>query len=123
MEELSYENVGEMLVREIPEFKDIFDEYKRSYSGKHLPHVLFGDFTRFVISQFVQIHESAKAKDIFIRSIKFVESLLESGDKDLRNLVAASFLENLFESANLDYKVPMKEFFGPKTLQLLSDGE
>ena len=52
MKKITYQNVTELLVEEIPEFKSIYDEYQKNQDGENLPHVLFEDFARFIIKQY-----------------------------------------------------------------------
>lgn len=123
MQTVTYQNVGECLVERIPEFATIFHTYLKEQDRQHLPHVLFGDFTRFVTQQFESMHTDPNAKDIVIRCLDFVEEILATGDAKLQDLVAASFLENLLESGNDRFRVikSMKPYFGKTTLAMLND--
>lgn len=55
-----------------------------------LPHVLFGDFTRFVIEAW-----RSGDSDLLGRCLDFLERALLEGDEKVLNLVEASFIENV----------------------------
>jgi len=59
------------------------DEHIAIY-GELLPHVLFGDVTRWVVAQAPAAHV-----------LQVLERHLATGDADVNNLIGASFLENL----------------------------
>jgi hypothetical protein len=117
---INYSNVGERLVESVPEFKERFEKYRANQGGENLPHVLFADFTRFVIDHFNKMDTSVESKSIFLTSIRFIEIVLNANDEQLLNLVSASFLENLLVQPT-DYRTKMKHYFGRKTLALLTD--
>lgn len=120
MEPITYSNVGTQLVIRVPEFRRQYDQYVSDQSGENLPHVLFASFTPFVQEQFDQMNSNFIAKDTFLRSIEFLEQLLETKDSDLSNLVGVSFLENLHQPH--DYYGPlrdMKPYFKKEMLALL----
>jgi hypothetical protein len=81
------EVLDELLVA-LPEFRPTFDEHLADYGV--LPHVLFGDLTRFVLAA----HERGDT-NVEERSLAFLDRALLEGDKDVQNLVAGSFVENV----------------------------
>ena len=116
---LTYNTVGQYLQEKVPEFSEKVKEHLKYYDGTILQHVLFGDFTRFIIDQFEKSKNNPEAKDVFVRSVNFIEELLRANDDYLTNLVAASFLENLHEPEDYYvYQRALSPFFGPKTLAL-----
>ncbi len=88
MAALSVSDVLDELRIAIPEFNQTFDEHVAEYGV--LPHVLFGDLTRFVVSA----HER-RDTDLENRSLAFLDRALLLGDGDVVNLVAVSFVENV----------------------------
>ena len=79
--------LDELLVA-VPEFGPTFDEHVADYGI--LPHVLFGDLTRFVLAA----HER-RDTEVESRSLAFLDWALREGDDDVENLVAVSFVENV----------------------------
>ena len=73
----------------VPDFGPMIDEHVASY-GELLPHVLFGDLTRFVLAG----HERGD-RDLERRSLSFLDRALREGDEEVRNLVQVSFVENV----------------------------
>jgi hypothetical protein len=67
----------------VPEFGPTFDAHVADYGI--LPHVLFGDFARFVLAA----HER-RDTDVEHRSLAFLDWALREGDDDVENLVAVS---------------------------------
>ena len=118
MKKITYQNISEHLVREIPEFKDRVSQHIKEQCGTVLPHVLFEDLARFVVEVYRNNPESKKTKDILLRNAKFIEDLLDTGDVMIVNLVGVSFLEYNFES-NKQYSAGIRKYFFPKTIALL----
>lgn len=98
---LSYQTIGEDLVAEIPEFAYIYEEHLSDHN-EVLPHVLFGDFTRFVINVYRKSSRSPDYQNILTRCLHFIELMFESGDPKLDELAHVSFLENLSQAGS-DY--------------------
>jgi hypothetical protein len=86
---VSYERVVDLLRSEVPEFAPEIDEHLED-SGEALPHVLFGDFSRFVVA--ARVAGDAPLVD---RCLAFLEEALNDGDAQVRNLVQVSFVENV----------------------------
>ena len=103
------------LVSVVPEFTPIVDEHK-AYNGEVLPHVLFGDFTRWIISLYRQSKlrgsEADRSNEVLARALSFLEDqFAQAKDKATSELIAASFLENL-DQADADYP-GMRQRLGP----------
>ena len=116
--------VFDELVQEVPEFKSVFDEHK-DYYEELLPHVLMGDFTRFVIDGYrkgaggeagSEHHMEATRK-----SLEVMERAMSSSDPDLQELVSVSFLENLDQS-DAEYE-GIKALLGPNLRRQLAEYE
>jgi hypothetical protein len=78
------------LCRRFPVFMPMLQEHLDDYDGL-LPHVLMADVTRWVVRRF-----EADPSDVTLRQVlAFIESAFEDAEGDDRELIAASFLENL----------------------------
>jgi hypothetical protein len=86
---MQYETVTNELVSDVPEFENCIREHVEAYDAL-LPHVLFGDFTRFVISAW-----RSDDNELLGRCLDFLERALVEGDERVQNLIAASFVENV----------------------------
>lgn len=88
----------ETLLLQVPELKPVFDEHIHD-NDELLPHVFMGDVTRFV----VDLHENAlkgdaastASSDALRRTLDTLESAMRSGNEEVQELIAVSFLENL----------------------------
>ena len=109
---INYKDVVLFLIHEIPEFKPIYLEHIKDY-GEVLLHVLFGDFTRFVVDAFHKSEIDSEGKKKFLRSLDFIEELFDSDDEKLSELAQVSFVENL-DKLEID---GMKKYFRKETLK------
>ncbi len=116
MSQFIYKSIGEDLIKKIPEFKNILAEHKEEY-GEILPHVLFGDFTRFVIEHFVKSQKDPKSKIVLQKSLELIEQMLSSDDQKIKELATVSFLENLHQAGE-NYK-EIKKLLGKLSLRTL----
>ncbi|MET7338732.1 hypothetical protein [Nonomuraea sp. NPDC005650] len=89
MEPMAYENVVDGFVAAVPEFRPFLRDHIAA-NDEVLPHVLFGDLTRFVLDAYQQGH-----RDLVGRCLDFLEQALHSTDARLFELVAFSFVENV----------------------------
>ena len=87
---ISYDSVHLRLVEAVPEFGPVLEEHLEDQDGEVLAHVLFGDFTRFVLAA----HQEDD-HELVSRSLAFLEEAIMDGDQRTRNLVAVSFVENI----------------------------
>jgi hypothetical protein len=81
--------VEELLIA-VPEVQAIYKEHTDD-NGTLLPHVFMGDVTRFAL----KIAQSASGQEVLRKLLVAVESGLRSGESDVPNFVAFSFVENL----------------------------
>jgi hypothetical protein len=86
---MQYEMITNELVSEVPEFEPSVREHVQTHDDL-LPHVLFGDFTRFVIEAW---RNGDRA--LLRRCLDFLERALVEGDERVKNLIIASFIENV----------------------------
>jgi hypothetical protein len=86
---LAYSEVATALRETLPEFAAAIDEHVADHD-EVLPHVLFGDLTRFVLDA----HQRGD-DDLVRRALAFLDSALREGDDGVQNLVGVSFVENV----------------------------
>lgn len=84
MTALEYSEVANALRIALPEFAPAIDEYV-AHNDEVLPHVLFGDLTRFVLEASRQRND-----DLTRRALAFLDISLRDGDDSVQNLVAVS---------------------------------
>ena len=87
---VTYDGIAQEVVAVVPEFAPVVDEHLRVFDGEILPHVLFGDFTRFVLAAYSDCNP-----ELVGRCLDFLEGALDSPDPRVGNLVAVSFVENV----------------------------
>lgn len=103
--------IGRLCCR-FPEFIPLLQEHRNTY-GVLLPHVLMGDITRWVIQRF-----HADASDVTLRDVlDFIEEAFDGANAEVRELIAASFLENLPRPGQSDAGV--RALLGPALVQQL----
>jgi hypothetical protein len=101
MTDLSYESFATTLREQIPEFVSGQQDHIADY-GEVLPHVLLGEFTRFLLED---IRSNGMSSEVAIRSLHFLESCASSSDSALQELVAVSFVENLEPTNDLHQRI------------------
>lgn len=89
---ITYATVVDHLLTAVPGFEDVYERHLSLYD-EVLPHVLFGEFTRFL----VEAHTSGRSETVD-RGLRFLESALRDGDALVKSLVSASFVENCLDS-------------------------
>lgn len=87
---VTYQNVVDLLIQKVPELRPLLDSHLHDQFGQLLQHVFFGDVTRYVVEQ---LHSSET--DVVQRVLYFLNSAMESSDARVKELVLASFLENI----------------------------
>jgi len=117
--ELNYKMFVPELLERVPEFEPIYREHM-IYFDELLPHVLLGDFTRFLFDAYRRsisgANDASKWHEVVNKSMDFMEEALSSPDSDVENLIVASFVENLQPSEEQDLEVfeALKPLLGPK---------
>ena len=79
------------LAYQIPPFGPLLDEHLTDNYGEILPHVFMGDVARW----FLQGATTSEASDWTRRLVELLDRALVDGSSDVRELVQASFIENL----------------------------
>jgi hypothetical protein len=79
------------LADQIPPFRPLLDEHLADNDGEVLPHVFMGDVARW----FLQEATTSEASDWTRRLVELLDRALIYGSSDVRELVQASFIENL----------------------------
>jgi len=111
---LTYHNFFLTLTSKVPEVIPIYEEHIKDF-GELLPHVMMSTLTRYVI----EIHRRSQINEpdanhnrqILVKILSLLESAMASSDAKLRDLVLASFLENL-DFSDEHYK-NLTALFGP----------
>jgi hypothetical protein len=103
------------LVDAAPQLEATLLEHKRANRGRVLSHVFMGDVTRFVIE-----HASDPSYEaVLVELIGKLETGLREGSDQVKELVLASFVENLAGETNrLD---ALQRFMGPHLKALTDD--
>ena len=98
-DQISYDDVIEHLLEQLPEFRAEVEDHIQFNEGL-LPHVLFGDLTRFVLRAREQGRD-----DVVRRALEFLDEALRHGDEQVDNLVSVSFVENVgpWDPAQADF--------------------
>jgi len=112
------------LVEEVPELHSLLTRHL-SENDELLPHVFFGDLTRLIID----LHRKARKENQGSDDSKFLlrkilhklEEGMGSNDEDVQELIATSFLENLYPED--DSYESLKSLFGPSLLKELKNFE
>ena len=115
--------VGDLL-GQVPELQPIFNEHIED-NDELLPHVFMGDVTRFVLS----LNASSSSKGMspvassqtLLKILDFLEEGMRTGDDNVRELISASFLENL-DQFDENYS-SLKSHFGRSLLEQLEKYE
>jgi hypothetical protein len=108
---MKHRDFTEKLVSEIPVLVPLLEEHKLD-NGELLPHVFFGDLTRYVSSLHKDsIKGNRNAEENLKRVLSALEAGMVSGIKEVEELIAVSFLENL-DWGDPDFQ-HLKGIFGP----------
>jgi hypothetical protein len=91
------------LIATAPDLEALRVDHLREY-GEILPHVLFGDLTRWLLAHHPQP-----------RVFQVLEDAYTSGDTNTRDLIAASFVENIEPGSEY---APLQALLGPHLRQL-----
>lgn len=80
------------LVAEVPALKAVHDVHIAA-NDELLPHVFFGDVTRFVTGSFAP--DTHEARDDALRVLAILEHAMQQPEPSVENLISVSFAENL----------------------------
>jgi hypothetical protein len=93
----------EELLRRVPDLSPIYEEHLADNDGL-LPHVFMGDVTRFAIASADERPRQSSVSTLF----GYLEEGLRSGSGEVKELIRASFVENLIgETAALMVLKPL----------------
>jgi hypothetical protein len=85
----------ELFVRNVvatePELQPLFEEHMEDNFGEMLPHMFFGDVTRWFESELSDDASRPKA----VRLLRYLESIYDAAPADVKNVIDVSFVENL----------------------------
>ena len=97
----------------------MLDEHIQDNFGEVLPHVFFGDLTRYVVSLFlgvVQSGDGGTQQDL--RGIlDFLEEAYEGGDPEVQELISVSFLEHIPMADEAGWE--LRKMLGPSLYEQL----
>jgi len=79
------------LVERLPALQPLLREHLADNFGEVLPHVFFGDLTRYVVAELVRSDNPGAVQPI----LDELEVAFSAGDELVAELIAVSFLENL----------------------------
>ena len=119
MAELTTDNVVEELVKQVPELSPSY-EHQMDYFEEIFNYVFFGPILcEFIAERLGENGMMSSSNEAILTPIfLLIEECAESGDKELRDLVLAGFLDSFTPKMN-EYPA-LKGFLGVKTEQLLS---
>ncbi|WP_298866274.1 hypothetical protein [uncultured Gimesia sp.] len=95
----------ESLVSNYPELKELLAEHISDYD-ELLPNVFLGEITRYVL-------KDGKGR---CQIVEYLNKSLSSGEPDVKNLIAVSFVENLENREELERAVE-----GVETAEIISE--
>lgn len=95
MNEQAISFVRSMVVR-FPGLSALLEAHVEDNRGELLPHVFFGDVTRYVLSLVLAAIDGGLPPRRELRDIlDYLEEAYAGGDAELQELISVSFLENL----------------------------
>jgi hypothetical protein len=94
----------------------LFDEHSEDNFPEVLPHIFLYDVVLHVVGlvQEIAYQNSSSARSELICILAMIELNFESGNPEIEELIAVSFLENLPMHAETGYEI--REYLGPKLL-------
>jgi len=107
-------------VQNFPGLKPLLDEHIKDNFGELLPTLFFGDLTRYIMAlleraQWGELMPRRELKDL----LQYLEDSYASGDKNVQDLVALGFLENLPNPG--EDGASIRNMLGPKLQTALRD--
>lgn len=89
----------ELLASTFPNLQPTLEEHRDDNFGEILPHVFFGEVTRYMIRLVAGNSTQEKAEVVSI--LAFLEREFAKGDSELCELISVSFLEHLPRTGEL----------------------
>jgi hypothetical protein len=100
------------MVARFPNLSELFEEHIKDNFGEVLPHVFFGDVTRYLLSLLLAENgRSLRSRRELRDVLGYLEEAYSGGNEKMRELISASFLENLPRSG--DTGAQIREMIGP----------
>lgn len=103
----TFSTIVSQLVARFPELQPLYDENYDDENGKILSHPFFGDLTQYITELSHHDDKKTQLKNI----INFLEEAMNSPDELVKDLIVASFIENL-ERDDPGFNT-IKAMFGP----------
>jgi hypothetical protein len=82
------------MVAHFPSLYTLLEDHIRDNGGEVLPHVFFGEVTRYILSLLLaagRLPPRRELRDI----LSYLEETYAAGNEELQELISVSFLENL----------------------------
>lgn len=85
------------IVAQFPGLAALLEEHLHDNLGELLPHVFFGDLTRYMLTLLMTSNSGGglKPRRELREMLDFLEESFSSGDRELQELIGVSFLENI----------------------------
>jgi hypothetical protein len=80
-----------------PSLATLLEEHVHDNLGELLPHVFFGDLTRYILALLMTVNSGGglEPRRELREMLSFLEESFSSGHPELQELIGTSFLENL----------------------------
>lgn len=118
MRQLSYANAVDKLLECFPVLRKHYDQHSILWEDEYLPHVVYGVvFNPYVLSLLDAADQKHNAD--LERVFDFLEDMANSGDEELRNILAVTILERI--TATDDHLAKVREHAGKSTLSTLDE--
>ena len=112
------------LVSQVPELKPIYDMHLQTYE-ELVPYVFVYEVTRFMFEKYSEIvtepDDAEHVQRVLVSILNLMEEAAVSSDFDLRNLIAAGFIEGLppSDAEEVETYTAIKAMLGPHLRKLL----
>lgn len=120
MGNISWENINEKLIENVPELKKKYEEEVKWWgSDKPGAHNIYGAVLCPYFEELLLSKTIGQNEEILIRIFKFMEELANNQDVKIQEVVYATVLEYLMDNKPLILKA--KEYMGDTTLKFLRE--
>lgn len=115
MEVYKYKNAIDILIENIDEIKGEYQTNKYYYED--IPYVFYESvFERFIVSEMIN-----KNTESIKRIFRFIEEVLDNGDREIKDLIEVAVIESLLLERNLEVLIKENEkYFGELTKKSIS---
>jgi hypothetical protein len=117
---MSPEDLIGRLLEVVPEFESVYHDHLDANFGELLPHVLMGEFVQWFEHK-LQMQDTSVYQGTVENILELLEFAYTTGDSNTRNVIEASFLENLSQSA--ESYAELKRLLGPNLRKQLAQME